>query len=134
MKLISEDALGIITMWMEARGEPHEGRVAVGEVIRNRMKKKYSSDGTVAGTVALRYQFSGWNDDYGNNQQLIASLKIDDADAIVQDCIAAWKESETSDLTGGALFYVNLSIVQPGWAKKCKAVTKIGNHTFFVPL
>lgn len=49
--VISPDALGICTLWQEARGEPYQGKVAVGEVIRERMRRRYASDGTVAGAL-----------------------------------------------------------------------------------
>ena len=63
MKLFDDDALAIATIWQEAEGEPYDAKVAVGEVIRERMRRKYNSDGTIAGTVGRRFQFSAFNDD-----------------------------------------------------------------------
>lgn len=130
MKVISDDSLGIVTVWQEARGESYLGKVAVAEVIRNRMLRNYSSDGTVAGTVCRAYQFSGWRPDDHN---LIPSLKIDDSDPIVIDCIRAWHESKKTHHTKGAVLYCNLSILvkRPNWAKEENKVTEIGAHTFF---
>lgn len=133
MKLILDEALAALTIWTEAQGEIYDGKIAVGEIIRRRMAKRYSSDGTVAGTVARRYQFSAWNDDKGNNDLLIRALKLDDGDMVVRACIAAWRDSARSTLTGNALLYCNLSIAQPTWADPSKLVVKIGAHSFFRP-
>ena len=128
--VISPDALGIVTVWQEARGESYIGKVAVAEVIRNRMLRNYSSDGTVAGTVCKPWQFSGWRMDDHN---LIPSLKIDDSDAVVIDCIRAWHESKKTNYAKGAVLYCNLAIVsrRPNWALEEKKVAEIGAHTFF---
>lgn len=133
MKIINPNSLAIITIWTEAQGEPYEGKLGVGEVIRNRMLRNYSSDGTVAGTVARRYQFSAWNDDAGNNALLIKALKIDDSDPTVIECIRAWHESARTNLVKGAVLYCNLSVlsVRPNWAVEEKKTITIGGHTFF---
>jgi spore germination cell wall hydrolase CwlJ-like protein len=134
MRLISDTALAAATIWQEARGEPYQGKLAVAEVIRNRMRFKYSSDGTVAGTVARSYQFSGWNDDPGDNKQLVQSLKLDDDDPVVQECMTAWHDANMNgtNVAKGATLYANLNISKPGWAKASMKVAEIGNHTFFV--
>mgnify|MGYP001567218527 FL=1 len=58
MKLVPDATWGLITLWMEGRGETHAGKVAIAEVILNRTKQKYSSVGTVAGTCLRAFQFS----------------------------------------------------------------------------
>lgn len=128
MRLITEDALAIVTIWQEARGEPYEGKLAVGEVIRNRMKRNYFSNGTVSGTVLRDYQFSGWNVGDPNR---ISSIQIDDNDATVGACISSWKESISSSVAKGAVLYCNLHLAHPSWAKPEKMVAEIGNHSFF---
>lgn len=132
MRLISDTALACITIWQEARGEPYEGKLAVAEVIRNRMKEKYASDGTVEGTVLKRLQFSGWNEGDPNR---IPSIRISDSDLVVQECMKAWGEANLNgtNVAKGALLYCNLNVVQPGWAKASMKVAQIGHHTFFVP-
>lgn len=134
MRLISDTALAVITIWQEARGEDYRGKLAVAEVIRNRMRFKYSSDGTVAGTVARSYQFSGWNDDPGDNAQLVQSLKLDDDDPIVQDCMTAWHDANMNgtNVAKGATLYYNPALAQPGWAKASMEVARIGKHIFMV--
>lgn len=132
MNLISPDALAIITIWQEARGEPLDGKIAVGEVICNRMLKKYSSDGTVAGTVCRAFQFSGW---LPRDPNLIPSLKLDTDDPIVDDCVRAWREASTggTEFAKGAVLYCNLAVVRPTWIINCTLTAKVGAHSFFTP-
>ncbi|HTM09558.1 MAG TPA: cell wall hydrolase [Verrucomicrobiae bacterium] len=132
MRLISDTALAAITIWQEARGEPYEGKLAVAEVIRNRMRERYASDGTVAGTVLRPKQFSGWNSDDTNR---IPSLKIDDNDPIAAECIRAWKEATEKNtcVAKRALLYYAPALALPGWAKGCLEVARIGRHAFLVP-
>lgn len=137
MRLIDDDALAVVTIMQEAAGESYLGKVAVAEVILNRMKQKYSSDGTVAGTVLKPYQFSGWNTaDPGR----IRNIRADDEDRVVQECVRAWEEAKHgSDTVKGAVLYYNpdprLVPVTPDWAKPHSAVqvATIGHHVFFVP-
>ena len=131
MKLISPDALAAATIWTEAQGESYIGKIAVGEVIRERMRRRYSSDGTVAGTVARRYQFSAANDDKINNELLIRALNVDLDDRIVKLCIDAWEESKYTRYTQGAVLYCNLDVAKPDWAKPEKLLAKIDHHSFF---
>src|SRR5690348_12849164 len=128
--LISPDALAVVTIWQEARGESYMGKVSVGEVIRNRMGRLYSSDGTVAGTVLKPWQFSGWESGDPNR---IKSLLIRNEDPIVKECMDAWEQSKITTHVKGAVLYCNLAAVavRPSWARDDKRVTAIGNHTFF---
>ena len=135
MRLISEDALAVVTIMQEAAGEPYVGKVAVAEVIRNRMQMKYSSDGTVAGTVLRAKQFSGWNTaDPGR----IRNIRADDDDAVVRECMRAWEEAKHgSDTVANAVLYYNKKLVPdtPEWALPESAihVATVGQHDFFIP-
>jgi spore germination cell wall hydrolase CwlJ-like protein len=129
--LVPDDIWAILTIWQEARGEMHIGRVAVGEVIRNRMKRKYTSDGTASGTVLKKFQFSGWNTDDPNR---VACAKVDTDDPVVKDCVRAWLESSTSNFTSGAvLYYAKTMPKAPDWSldPKVSFLTEIGNHRFY---
>lgn len=44
--LVPDDTWAILTIIGEAAGEPYVGQLAVAEVIRNRMRQRYASDGT----------------------------------------------------------------------------------------
>lgn len=132
MRLVLDWALAIICIWQEARGEDYAGKLAVAEVIRNRMRKRYSSDGSVAETVLRPYQFSGFNTGDPNR---IVSFRIDDNDPVVKECIQAWNDSEHTDTVKGAVLYYNPSIVQePKWVLRAKEVARVGQHVFFEPI
>lgn len=131
MRLISDDALGVIAVFMEAEGEPYEGKVGVAEVIQKRTRNKFMSDGTVAGTVLKKYQFSGFNSDAGNR---IRAFKIDSQHPVVQECQRAWEEAKAgSNLTGDALHYYNPKLCDPLWAQGSKTVVTLGDHRFVIP-
>lgn len=138
MRMISDDALAVVTIMQEAAGEPYKGKVAVAEVIRNRMREKYASDGTVAGTVLRPYQFSGWNT---KDPGRVRNIMIDDNDHVVQECINAWEQAKHgSNTIKGALLYYNpdprLVPETPEWALPINAdqVAEVGRHIFFVPI
>lgn len=134
MRVVDDQAWAVLTIWQEARGEGQDGRIAVAEVIRNRMQRKYSSDGTVVGTVLKPLQFSGWNT-YDPNR--IASARLEWDDLRVQACADAWQVAtvQHSNLACGAVLYCNLGSLTnpPKWLPHVQMVAKIGNHTFYVP-
>ena len=132
MRLVPDDIWAVMTIWQEARSESMEGKIAVGHVIRNRMRRRYNSDGTVAGTVLRPYQFSGWNVSDANR---IPSARINDDDPLVRDCQEAWRRSATENGgAGDAVLYCNLDILprRPQWAILANEVAKIGRHTFYL--
>jgi N-acetylmuramoyl-L-alanine amidase len=128
MRLISDDALGIITVFQEAEGEPYIGKVAVAEVILRRTRDKYMSDGTVAGTVLRRLQFSGMNADAPNR---IRSFCANADDTTVHDCIRAWTEAKAgSNYAPACHHYYNPALCQPEWAIGAELIAEIGGHRF----
>jgi len=135
MRLITEEALAIVTIMQEAAGEPYEGKLAVAEVIRNRMQQRYTSDGTVAGTVLRPYQFSGWNTaDPGR----VRNIRADTDQQVVQDCSRAWAEALAgSNTVHNAVLYYNKRLVvdTPDWALPDSAthLATVGQHDFFAP-
>lgn len=136
MRLIAEDTFAIITIYQEAQGEPYAGKVAVAEVIRNRMRRHYASDGTISGTVLRPLQFSGWN---ATDPGRIRSVRIDDADYLVHDCQRAWAEALAgSETVQGAVLYYNPLVIhaRPDWASPEHAVEvcRVGAHVFFLPI
>jgi N-acetylmuramoyl-L-alanine amidase len=127
-RLISETDMAIVCIFEETEGEPYEGKVAVAEVILNRTKEKYESDGTVTGTVLHKMQFSGMNSDAVNR---IRSFCIDDSNPIVQDCMKAWVAAQVgSDLTHGCVQYYNPKTSSPSWAEGATVLAEIGHHRF----
>lgn len=129
MRLVSDDAIAIITLVQEVAGEPYDGKLAVAEVIRRRMRLGFQSDGTVAGTLLRAYAFSGWNTK--PDFLRIRTIQLHDSDAGVQDCARAWREGATSNLVPQAVNYVNLDIAHPDWATPDRFVAKVGHHSFY---
>ena len=106
MRLVNDDAWAIMTIYQEASGESFRGKAAVARVIRNRMRMRYQSDGTVPGTVLRAYQFSGWNTKDGNRIR-VASLEYEEP--AVRECLQAWHMALNNDFgVGDAVLYYNL--------------------------
>lgn len=129
---IDANDLAIVTIWQEARGESYAGKLAVAQVIRNRMLKQYQSDGTVAGTVLRPYQFSGWNTEDGSR---VSSALVDrDKDGYIH-CKEAWFESSSTlyPLFPAVLFHSTHMDKFPYWAKAetVDHLMTIGNHAFY---
>lgn len=132
-RLVADDIWAILTIWQEARGEPDEGKLAVAEVIRNRTRQRYQSDGTVAGTVLAPFQFSGWNTTDPNRRK---AAVIDTDDPTFQDCYHAWfRAKQGTDLVKQAVLYYNDTLVTdaPAWVAGCDEVARIGAHVFYRP-
>ena len=131
MRLVSDDTWVVLTLYMEGRGEPYDGIVAIAEVIRNRTLRHFNSSGSVVNTIMRPYQFSGWNT--GDPNRLIAAL-ADSEDPAIQKCQHAWAEAKGgSQLAKGAVFYYNPDVVAvpPRWAAPEHQVAVHGRHHFF---
>lgn len=135
--LILPDLLAISTILAEAGNQPLNGMIAVGEVIRNRTKRKYNSDGSIIGTLLLPWQFSCWNNDMNSRRLMIRSLmNVSLKDTIPQGnidrAIDAWAMSETTNITDKAVLYHTIHIT-PSWSKSPRVVKthQIGDHIFY---
>lgn len=120
-----------LNIYHEARGEPSDGRLAVGHVVMNRASDPRFPDTPCAviqqGGAEKRYrcQFSWWCDGRSDEP---ADLK-------------AWKHSEvlarrimwgiSPDPTAGALWY-HTKEVRPVWRKALDRGPVIGSHIFYV--
>jgi len=127
--LINPEVWGVLTVAAEAGGEPMEGKVGVAEVIRNRMRRRYSSDGTVEGTVLRAKQFSCWDSqDIGR----IRVARLDLSDPILRDSALAWEQAfrRHSNVANGAVLY-HADYVSPSWAEKAIRLTQISRHIFY---
>lgn len=112
----------ILTIAMEAGGEPYKGQLAVGEVIRNRarIRKKTFSE-----VVREKKQFSCWNSE-DVARQWVAGISGDQ----FQKASKAWHESEWTNITEGADHYHTV-FVHPLWDRSMKKTHTIGQHVFF---
>ena len=131
--VIDPKVWAIMTIRQEADGESINGKIAVAEVIRNRIRRHYFSDGTIVGTVLKAYQFSGWNTDDPNRIR-IGSMEDTDPNTVL--AFRAYSEAfeKESNLTSGAVLYHSILMKPfPGWASKDKIIrtTIIGRHIFY---
>ena len=115
-----------LAMYWEARGEGHQGMLAVGSVVLNRVEDDRFPN-SVCGVVhqggeTPPCQFSWWCDgksDRPTNGELwVSSLSL------ANELLTA----RPSDPTHGALFFHNTSIRSP-WRRDRTA--RIGNHVFY---
>ena len=128
-RLIPDDVWGILCVFAEARGEPYDGQVAVGNVIRNRTSKKFFSSGTVCSTVCMPHQFS-WLNTGDSQRTRVLSSRWDDPQMAA--AAKAWFESAENQMVRDSLFY-HADYVHPYWAQShgIEFVTRIGRHLFY---
>ncbi len=125
----SEETLSALTVKLEARGESFAGKLAVAAVIRNRMKLRYQSDGTIKGTVLKPKQFQPWN--FKSPHQVRFDLRNKE----MRDSLLAWRlVQDGRKIVDGAVLFYNPNLVRtPYWAKVSRKVATIGGHEFYVP-
>lgn len=135
-----------LTLFGEARGEPPEGRWAVGHVIANRARIAHSGhkralygDGTVAGACLQKLQFSCWNENDPNSKLLREYLDAGELSAkaiktdTLRQCILDGLHVLSGvypDPTVGSTHY-HTKGVAPAWSMGVTPVLKLGNHLFF---
>jgi len=119
------------TIYGEARGELYGGRVAVANVVMNRLLSGKTWWGvTIPGVCKAKYQFSCWLES-DPNRRVIEAVTEDDED--FAECIEIAREAAAGslpDLTFGSCHYCVASL-NPGWAKGNTPVIRIGGHKFF---
>ena len=120
--IIEQSTWLAINIYHEAQGEPFDGKVAVGHVVLNRLRKEEKS---VKDVILRPMQFSWAN---GGKRPPIKdySAFIDCQKAAIQ-CFE--ERLEGKDLFGANLYY-NPQRCSPSWAKKATEVCVIGNHRF----
>jgi spore germination cell wall hydrolase CwlJ-like protein len=143
-------------IYSEAANQSDEGKAAIAQVVSNRMRRHYQSDGTIAGTVLHPGAYSAFMFDFVNGAytRVIATHPVD----TLQDRMlaraqtmeahyarqAVWPECLTlaegvvsgnpilfNPLLNDAVLYVNLDISHPVWANKARFLAKVGAHSFF---
>lgn len=133
--------LGISCLIGEAENQGRPGMVAVAEVIRNRMEKRYASDGTVAGTVLRPKQFSCFDEKW---RARLFQLRWDEPSVVLarQAWDIAFNDDGTgrrSDTVGGAVLYhtiqapVSAARWPPVWATAPGVVetARVQAHVFY---
>lgn len=136
---LPDDAIVALTLFGEARGEGPEGRIAVANVVRNRM----AGTGKSARDVCLqRRQFSCWNANDPNRDVLVDTAAAMQNPGgrigpVLNECrwIAHGLLTDSFvDNTHGATHYVTNALYAtrpPYWVKDARPLCVIGRHTFF---
>jgi spore germination cell wall hydrolase CwlJ-like protein len=140
-----------ITLFGEGRGEPVEGRIAIGSVIRNRVKAPRRFGSSYAAVCHQRAQFSCWWPFGGEpNHALVYAvsraivegrelpLKSPEL-AIYQECqfIAEGLIGEQlrDRVQGSTHYYAPAAMVPkgrvPDWAVGIEPTVRLGRHLFF---
>lgn len=119
------------TIHGEARGEPLEGKIAVANVVMNRLKaNKWFSGKTIAETCLLKSQFSCWL--RGDpNRKIIDDVTLDDIN--FQDAMyvaLGVVKGYLKDNTRGSSHYC-VDTITPDWAEDQIPVAHIGKHKFY---
>jgi len=150
---MTDEDLTALCVLEEAGGEIDDGKAAVARVIKNRMKLKFESDGTLFGTVLKYDQFSWAWFDFVSGQyrriawnfeqaKKVAELHLDRAAPapllhcrkIAQNVLASTYHGELYDhMTDQVVNYLNPKILHsiPAWASPDKLVCVIGHHNFY---
>lgn len=149
--MMDDATLLALCIWSEAAGESVAGKQAVAQVVMNRMREKYESDGTMAGTVLYPNQFSGfWFDMIDGRytrvcwtrqdaeqhaqkmllraqHQAIWDVCMDVAEGVLDGTIPPAKSLDQ------AVLYLNPSILPrlPSWANPAAELCAVGHHVFY---
>lgn len=132
-----------LTLWGEARNQGPEGRIAIANVIRNRVAAQQSHFGRTPREVCLKpKQFSCWIPEGGedNHGVLMATVlhlsKGEPAGPLVRECQWIAKglvDNAFVDNTHGATHYLVGDLFQnnpPSWARDQRPLARIGAHVF----
>lgn len=125
------------TIYGEARGESLNGKQAVANVIRNRVRYAAASSAAARrfgkgyeGVCRKPWQFSCWNLTDPNRAK-INSVTV--KDATFRECLAlaaATVNGTLTDNVAGATYY-HTTAVSPAWARGVKPILRIGTHVFY---
>jgi spore germination cell wall hydrolase CwlJ-like protein len=126
--LIPDWCLAVATIRGEAESESFNGKVAVGFVIRERMRLKFYSKGDVASTVLFPFQFSFWNTDSKRRDDICSSLLEDPQ---TKEALQAWIASSSTDVLPPGTVLYHADYVMPNWAAESVRVAQIGRHLFY---
>ena len=114
------------TIFAESSGEPYEGKVAVGSVIRNRAEVYQESYSDI---ILANKQFSCYN----SKKELMKHIKRIEIEVFAECAVIALGiyYNIIKDNTEGALYYVKMNVVVK-WMKKMRVTILYNNHKFMV--
>lgn len=122
-----------LTMYGEARGEPVESQIGVGNTIMNRMREGHKP--TLKEVCLAPLQFSCWNLTDPNLASIVEAFNSMSAirDQIMYLALGISKE-KILDNTKGSNHYLTTKLYRsnecPKWAAIVKPNAILGNHTF----
>lgn len=137
-----------LTLWGEARSEPIEGRIAIANVVRNRVTAQRASFGLTPREVCLKpWQFSCWRLEGGaeNYAQMMDAARLLDTSTratgllspIFRECLWIAEGLLTDrfgDNTKGSTHYLTVTLYRlhpPAWAIGHVPTVQINSHLFF---
>ncbi len=119
-----------MNIYHEARGEPREGKLAVGHVVLNRLEDSRFPD-TVCGVIKHggerrlnRCQFSWWCDGKSDMPKEFDAWQ--EATVLARDVLLGG----TEDNTDGSKWY-HADYVTPSWSTRLMKTAEIGTHIFY---
>lgn len=125
-----DEEIADMTIFMEASGEPPEGRRAVAWVIVNRLNSgRYGA--SLAAVCLHPFQFSCWNTSDPNRLRI---AKTPESDPVLLDCALALQQAQaggTDPTDGATLYYSDSMTTPPDWASAAIFTVKIGSQLFY---
>lgn len=124
-----------MTVWGEARGEPPTGKIAVAQVICNRMEHERQHAWEV---VTKPRQFACWNEDDPTRMKLSEPLTHGtpgDWEQCVWAALGALRKWVWLPAVGTARHYLSTELSPeqwPAWARGRQPDATIGRHHFFI--
>lgn len=113
-------------VYAEARGESYEGKVAVAEVVLNRVDAK-GFPNTVSEVVNYVNPRTGY---YAFTPVQNGKIK-NDADEDSTKAVYEALKNRNKNKTNGALYFSNIKKISTDWILTREQLFVIGNHTFF---
>lgn len=135
---LPDDRLLALTIYAEARGEPHRGKIAVGSVVLERVDHREWDGRTIKEVCLWPVQFSCFlpkdpnrpmlQDIAGKwDEEIVKNKTLQECLGVAQDLISGRLERFPK-----ALDYFNPRACHPDWADDKTLVAQIGNHNFYV--
>jgi N-acetylmuramoyl-L-alanine amidase len=115
-------------LWFEARGSSHTDRLAIANVVLNRVDDpRYPND--ICEVIWQPYQFSWTNDGRSDQVRVLNPMDRRAWREIVELSIAS-VTAGIDDPTQGATHF-HATYVQPAWASSLKRLVQIDDHVYY---
>lgn len=137
------EAIAILarTLYGEARGQSRVGKIAVANVMLNRVRAGGWWGDDIVEVCLMPLQFSAWNDDDPNRKKMLDAedyIRLDRPktkwNSEFEECLEIAKKAvdgELEDNTYGSTHYINPDVADPYWARDKRPAIVIGDHAFY---